>query len=1016
MKLSKLLPLLIFSFTPLLSAQEAQWIWHTKNAADGEVRFFRKEFTLEALPSKAKLSASCDNEEIVYVNGHEVGQSADWKQPVVADIGKLLRPGANVIAVRGKNHEGIAALVVRVDLEAAGGAKSVIVTDTTWQSSEKEAPNWTLPGFSVQGWAHPVVMAAYGGGPWGDVLSGGGKVARREGSGNAPTPAEELATLPGFKVEMVLSADKDKHGSWISLARDDKGRLLLGSQTGNKITRLTLKDGKVAQDEDLQLPFSDAMGMLWAYGSLYINGNGKATDGKAGHGVYRLHDTKGDGHYDQIEQILEWGNRTGGGEHGSHGIAAGPDGKLYIVSGNFTDPPANLSSTSPHRNYAEDFILGRAEDGNGFGANRKPPGGFILRMAPDGKNPELFASGERNTYDIAFNPDGEILSFDSDMEWDWGMPWYRPIRIYHAVSGGDQGFREGTGKWPEYYPDSLPAVVNIGIGSPTGVLFGAGAKFPAKYQRAFYALDWTYGRLIAAHLQPKGATYTAEWENFVAPKSLQGDGPKHPLNLTDAVIGEDGALYFTIGGRGTQAALYRVSYTGAEPTIAIDCKNALGEKERGERRQLEAFHGHADAKAVPFAWPYLSSPDRFLRYGARIAIESQPVAEWKDRALRESNPTTALTALLALARLGGPESQPALVAALARIPMAGLSEEDQVAKIRVVEVSASRNGVPERAEDLVKELDAVFPAKSIALNRELAQTLIALNAPDAVAKSARLMQAAPTQEEQITYLLFLRLAKVGWTPALHTAYFDWWVHRPKAGHPAEVLKWFADAGRPYSDGSSFPGFLSNLHRDAEQSLSSQEIDQLQPVLAAYIPPKDKPPRKPNKIRAFVKMWTMEDLDPLLPQTAKGRNFDNGRDAYAASQCVLCHRFADEGGAVGPDLTAISSRFSMHDILESIIDPSKVVSEQYANEEFALKNGDIAVGRIVGETPESVTLRPSLLAPDLQQVKKADIKSHAPSKVSPMPPGLLSMLSKDDVLDLLAYLASGGKKDAPAFSK
>ena len=92
---------------------------------------------------------------------------------------------------------------------------------------------------------------------------------------------------------------------------------------------------------------------------------------------------------------------------------------------------------------------------------------------------------------------------------------------------------------------------------------------------------------------------------------------------------------------------------------------------------------------------------------------------------------------------------------------------------------------------------------------------------------------------------------------------------------------------------------------------------------------------------------------------------------------------------------------MHDILESIIDPSKVISEQYANEEFTFKNGDLAVGRIVGETPESITLRPSLLAPELQQVKKTEIKSHGPSKISPMPPCLLSMLSKDDVLDLLA---------------
>src|SRR5262249_13615289 len=157
--------------------------------------------------------------------------------------------------------------------------------------------------------------------------------------------------------------------------------------------------------------------------------------------------------------------------------------------------------------------------------------------------------------------------------------------------------------------DSLPATVNIGIGSPTGVTNGIGAKFPAKYQKALYVLDWTYGRLIAVHLTPKGSSYTATWENFVAPKSLQGTGTKAPLNLTDAVIGADGAMYFVIGGRNTQAALYRVSYTGSEPTAPADLHDAAGAKERQQRHVLESFHGKQDPKAVETAWPFLNSED-----------------------------------------------------------------------------------------------------------------------------------------------------------------------------------------------------------------------------------------------------------------------------------------------------------------------------------------------------------------------------------------------------------------------
>ena len=161
---------------------------------------------------------------------------------------------------------------------------------------------------------------------------------------------------------------------------------------------------------------------------------------------------------------------------------------------------------------------------------------------------------------------------------------------------------------------------------------------------------------------------------------------------------------------------------------------------------------------------------------------------------------------------------------------------------------------------------------------------------------------------------------------------------------------------------------------------------------------------------------MDDLQGDLAQATHARNYANGRDAFAAAQCALCHRFGDEGGAIGPDLTSIGSRFTARDILESIIDPSKVVSEQYANEEFKMKDGAAVIGRIVAETPEAYTVRPSLLAPDMQEVKKANVVSHGPSKVSPMPPGLISTLSKEDVLDLLAYLASGGKEEAVAFKK
>src|SRR5204863_1250487 len=236
-------------------------------------------------------------------------------------------------------------------------------------------------------------------------------------------------------------------------------------------------------------------------------------------------------------------------------------------------------------------------DGNGFMKGVLAPGGWIARIDPDGKDWELICNGFRNEYDAAFNRNGDLFTFDADMEWDMNTPWYRPTRVCMVASGAEFGWRSGAGKWPAYYPDSLPAVVNIGPGSPTGVTFGYGAKFPAKYQEALFINDWSYGKLHAVHLEPDGAGYKGTYEEFISGT---------PLPLTDLVIRpQDGALYFAIGGRQTQSGLYRVTYVRNESTAEAKPADP-GATARATRRKLEAFHGKKDSAAVDTAWPYLS--------------------------------------------------------------------------------------------------------------------------------------------------------------------------------------------------------------------------------------------------------------------------------------------------------------------------------------------------------------------------------------------------------------------------
>jgi putative heme-binding domain-containing protein len=825
---------------------------------------------------------------------------------------------------------------------------------------------------------------------------------------NIENADEVLETLPGFKVEHVLKADASKNGSWICMAKDPKGRLLLGGQSGQPITRVTIQDGKCVKQEILTIPVSETMGMLFIDNVLYISGNGSR-----GFALYRCKDTKGNDSFDDVEFLREW--QGGSGEHGSHGLVLGPDKMLYAVCGNFTGLPKDLAPSSPHRNYGDDLALPRMEDGNGFGAGAKPPGGYVARMDLDGKNVEMFSAGQRNTYDIGFNADGELFGFDSDMEWDWGNPWYRPTHVFHSVRGGDNGFREGSAKWPEHYFDGLPYATTIGIGCPTGVVFGTGAKFPAKYQKAFYICDWTYGRLMAVHLTPKGASYTGTFENFVAPKSLKGNSSKTPLNLTDVVIGNDGSLYFTIGGRGTQASLFRVSYIGNEPAKALNASDLLlrsqeGSDARALRRRLEAFNVQPDPAAIEFAWPHLNSSDRHIRYAARMAIERNPVSQWQGKAISEKQPRAALTALLALARWGSADTQPAILKSLASIPFSALSEEETLNKLRVIEVSLARQGIPtgDVAKQVIAELDPLYPAKTADINRELSQILLALNAPSAVAKTVGLLQSATSQEEQITYAINLRSAKEGWSVDLRRAYLSWWNGGRSNKHPAEVLQWFEEAGIPFNNGASFANFMSHAHEEAKFAMSPDEITALTDIFEEYSKLQSlKTAIAPGPPRKLVKEYTTADLQALLNQVSKGRNFAKGKEVFSQAQCISCHRYGDLGGAIGPDLTAVATRFKRQDILEACTEPSKVLSEQYANTAIATSDGRVVVGRIAEETADKIVIKPNPLEPETVSINKADIESRKLSNISPMPAGLLNTFSETEILDLLAYLESLG---------
>ncbi|MEO8429646.1 MAG: c-type cytochrome, partial [Verrucomicrobiota bacterium] len=165
---------------------------------------------------------------------------------------------------------------------------------------------------------------------------------------------------------------------------------------------------------------------------------------------------------------------------------------------------------------------------------------------------------------------------------------------------------------------------------------------------------------------------------------------------------------------------------------------------------------------------------------------------------------------------------------------------------------------------------------------------------------------------------------------------------------------------------------------------------------------------------FVQDWKMEDLLPALERIKSERSFESGRDAFRQTGCSQCHRFAGEGGSVGPDLTGVGRRLSPHDLLESILLPSKVIVEGYAMTEIETASGEVVAGRIEREDDRVVVLRPVSAIEDSVTIKRTDVRRRALSQISNMPTGILNTLPETQVLDLLAYLVSDGDVEHVAF--
>lgn len=363
--------------------------------------------------------------------------------------------------------------------------------------------------------------------------------------GVSQMPLNQRFEVPeGFYVETVYGPNQS--GSITALTFDQKGRLVFAREDSTVVRLLGPGPKGQYTEQVVSTQVTGCQGLVFDGPDLLAVGNGPE-----GPGLYRIIDQDADGKGDRVTTLARSTGAVAG--HGPHGVLWGPDGYLYWMVGNHAGIQSTPAPGSPHSNYREGHLLPSYVDPRGHANSVRAPGGVLLRknlQAPTA-DWEMVAGGFRNAYDAAFNLEGELFTFDSDMEWDINLPWYRPVRTVHVVPGGEYGWRTGSRKWPAYAPENLPGITNVGRGSPTGVAFYHHSVYPPKYHGAVFYGDWSRGRILVGFPKRAGASYTETLEPVV-------EG--HPLNVIDLTVGPDGYLYFGKGGWDTDGGIYRLAH------------------------------------------------------------------------------------------------------------------------------------------------------------------------------------------------------------------------------------------------------------------------------------------------------------------------------------------------------------------------------------------------------------------------------------------------------------------------
>ncbi len=283
---------------------------------------------------------------------------------------------------------------------------------------------------------------------------------------------------------------------------------------------------------------------------------------------------------------------------------------------------------------------------------------------------------------------------------------------------------------------------------------------------------------------------------------------------------------------------------------------------------------------------------------------------------------------------------------------------------------------------LLTYLEPLFPAGQHDLDGEVCRILVYLQSEKVPSVAMQLIAEAVTQQQRLLYAVPLRHQVAAWTPDLRQKYFS-----------------LLAGASGWEGGMSLGKYVERIAEDALAHVPDTDRENYRALLRqSQSVSKATAPK-----REFIRKWTVAELMERSDLLENG-DPKAGRRLFAALRCFDCHRFQGEGGGVGPDLTTVVRRFNTQDLLEAIIEPDKVISDQFAASMIQTTEGQVITGRVVNLQTDTLLVLTDMLKPSQhKRIPQEEIETIRPARTSMMPSGLLDSCSEKEIADLVAFL-------------